>query len=106
MQVKRKGQYCILCPGSDLGVFQVSQRIDEALHALKSDGNCNICVDLSTAPIIDSSVIGTLVKFYREMKSDDGELVIISARNAAIEAMIKMHLDHVIRFVNSVEDLR
>jgi len=105
MQVRRRRDFCILRPGGDLAVFNVAEKLYQNLEILRDEGHNRICVDLNNAPIIDSSVIGTLVRFHQDFKKQSGELIIISEPNRAVEAMIAMQLGKVIRFVNSEADL-
>lgn len=105
MEVRQRGDYCILYPGSDLGVVNIAEKLYENLGLLRDKGHCRICVDLNNAPIIDSSVIGTLVRFHEDLRKNEGELIIISEPNRAVEAMLHMHLGKVIRFVQSEKDL-
>lgn len=105
MNVKKKGQYCILHPNGDSCLLQVSGRIREALDVLHDAGHKRICVDLTKAPIIDSSVIGTLVSYHEKLRNHGGELIIINNPNAALEAFFRMKLDKVLRIINSEDEL-
>ncbi len=105
MNVKKKGQYCILNLNNDSSLLQVSGRIRETLNILHDAGHKKICVDLTKAPIIDSSVIGTLVSYHEVLKNQGGELIIINSPNPALEALFRMQLHKVLRIINSEDEL-
>lgn len=105
MLIRKKGDYHIVCPGNELGLTQVSERLQETFSALRAKGCRRICVDLTQAPVIDSSVIGALVRCSEELRGDSGELVLISAHNPVIEALFRLQLHRLIRFVESEDQL-
>jgi len=105
MEKTEKGKYCILCPGNELAMMNPAEKIGQELNNIYRRGFRFIGVDLSHAPIIDSSVIGALVDFHRNLNKEEGELVVIGDHNVAIEAMMSMQLGKLIRFVKSKEEI-
>ena len=104
-KIRKKGEYCILCPGSELSMIEDAGRILENMQTLHAAGNKKICVDLTMSPVINSSVIGALIAFNNEMEKSGGELVILNARNVALETMVRSHINRVIRFIRDEDEL-
>lgn len=105
MKVLSRGKYKIVCPGNDLGMIHVSEKISETIDLLRAQGHKKIGLDLQESPVIDSSVIGTVVLMHQRLSNDGGELVVITKRNRAVEAMFQMQLGKIIRIVESIDQL-
>ena len=99
------GKYCIIFPGNDLGMMDMAEKLGRTLENLIEQGNKHICVDLNKAPVIDSRVIGALVDYHKKLSQENGELVVISKHNMAIEAMMSMRLGRIMRFVETKQEL-
>lgn len=105
MSLRNKGNYCILCPGGELSMPDDGARLTDDLRTLLNGGKIRICLDLSSSPVINSGVIGAIVSFHDEITRKGGELVILNARNVALESLMRTRVDQVIRFVRSEQEL-
>jgi len=105
MNVRRKGDFCIVCPGGELSSPDDAERLAEELKLLFDAGNRRVCVDLSDSPVINSSAIGAIAAFHAEASKKGGEIVVLNARNVALEALLRTNINRIIRFVRSVEEL-
>jgi anti-anti-sigma regulatory factor len=105
VSIRNKGDYCILCPGGELSMSDDGERLIEDLRVLFNSGRRSICIDLSQSPVINSSVIGAIVSFHAEIGKKDGDLVILNARNVALEALMCTNVHRIIRFVRSEDEL-
>lgn len=105
MQILTRGNFRIVRPGCDLGMLQIAEKMSETLDMLRDMGHCKICLDLREAPIIDSSVIGMIVKHHQLCMKQGGELVVLSERNLAVEAMLRMSLGKILRIIETEDDL-
>ena len=106
LPIKKHGKFTILRASRDLTLCSDENRMIEALALLVDDNRVrHLCVDLSRAAVIDSSVIGAIVEYHKRMAASGGELVILSARNMVLEALIRTQIDRVIRFVENEAQL-
>jgi len=106
LPIKKHGKFTILSAGKDLSLCSDEHRMIDALALLVEDNQVRyLCVDLSRAAVIDSSVIGAIVECHKRIAADGGELVILSARNLVLEALIRTQIDRVIRFVENEAQL-
>jgi anti-anti-sigma regulatory factor len=105
VKISRKGKFCVVCPGGDLSMIEDSSRLSEQLATLFESGDRTICIDLMESPVINSSVIGTLLRFHEKAVAEGGEFVVLNARNVALESMLRTRMNQVIRFVRSEEEL-
>lgn len=106
LPIKKHGKFTILRAGRDLTLCSDENRMIDALELLVGDNQVrHLCVDLSRAAVIDSSVIGAIVECHKRLSADGGEMVILSARNLVLEALIRTQIDRVIRFVENEAQL-
>lgn len=100
-----RGVFRIVKPGCDLGMLQVTEKLSDTFDMLRDMGHYKLCLDLREAPIIDSSVIGLIVKHHQLLQGHGGELVVLSERNPAMEAMLRLQLRKLLRIIESESEL-
>lgn len=105
LNTRSKGKYTILHTGKSTAVSCDSERVRGALTELMDRNVKHICVDLSSECIIDSSVIGALVEYHVKLNKTGGDIVILSPRSHVLQALFRMQIDQVIRFVDSESQL-
>jgi anti-anti-sigma factor len=59
-------------------------------------GPVKIKLDLANCPFVDSGCMGAMAQVHKELKSRGGELLIVNANHAVLEAMRRIRLDSII----------
>ena len=105
LPLKKHGKYTILRAGKNLTLCAEEHKMRDALEWLMETNSQNICVDLSDAVVIDSSVIGTIVEFHKKALDNGGEVVIMNPHSIVLEALVHTQINRVIRFVENESQL-
>jgi anti-anti-sigma factor len=105
LPIKKCGKFTVLKTGNDVTLCSDAPRMRAALEVLFENHVLFICVDMSRAAIIDSSVLGAVVEYHNKVAKLGGELVIMNARSLVLEALVRTQLHRVVRFVESESQL-
>ncbi len=99
------------------GIFQVIRIRDELdvvsdltellylVQGYMKQGRRHIAVGFSGMSYIYSGAVAMLIRCHRELKREDGELCIIEPNENIRPILNLLHIDQVLRVLDSVEDL-
>lgn len=104
-RVDTRGKYKILRAGQEMTALSSGEQLRGALDELMHGGCSHLAVDLSRVVVIDSSVISAIVSVHSRISVLGGELVVLSARNRVLEALLRTSINKVVRIVEHEKDL-
>jgi anti-sigma B factor antagonist len=67
----------VLAVAGELDLY-VRPELEKELQAIVARGGRDVIVDLTAAEFLDSSIVGLLLHYLRELRSHGGELVLVS----------------------------
>jgi anti-sigma B factor antagonist len=67
----------VLAVAGELDLY-VRPELEKELQAIVARGGRNLIVDLTAAEFLDSSIVGLLLHYLRELRSHGGDLVLVS----------------------------
>jgi anti-anti-sigma factor len=105
LPIKKAGKYTVLRTGKDVTLCSEAPKMRDALTLLLERNVHFICVDLTRAAIVDSSVLGTIVEFHTKLTRRGGEIAIMNAKSLVLEAFVRTQLNKVLRFVENESQL-
>ena len=105
LPIKKSGKFTILRTGRDVTLCSDAPKMRDALTQLVDQNVHYICVDLSRAALVDSSVLGTIVEFHSSLTRYGGEMVIMNPKSLVLEAFVRTQLNKVLRFVENESQL-
>ena len=104
VKIQKKGDALILSAIGDLSgsdVSKVQRKFDEALQSHRG----TVALDLSETSFIDSHGLGLLIFEWKQLKSLDRELVIVSPSPFVQEIMNNSNMQKIVRTVASIEEI-
>jgi len=78
--------------------------LDEQLHAVVDRAGAFLIVDLSAVPLIDSVVLGVLVRYAKHLRSAGKELMLVSDDPRTVRVIEITGLDHLFNIKRSLAD--
>ena len=105
LPIKKSGKFTILRTGKDVTLCAEAPKMRDALTQLVDHNVHYICVDLSRAAVVDSSVLGTIVEFHARVNRHGGEVVIMNPKSLVLETFVRTQLHKVLRFVENESQL-
>ena len=68
---------CVVALAGEIDLTQAAE-LDDELKSLVDDGTAKIIVDLLEVPFLESSALGVLLKYSRLLRSNGGELTLVT----------------------------
>ena len=78
--------------------------LDEALASLGERGARRVVVDVAAVPLIDSAVLGIMMRHARSLRAEGGELVLISDDPRTLRVIEITGLGYLFRLERSLAD--
>ena len=105
MEFKRKGPYLIVSVGKDLDHHQ-AQQIQKGIYRIQNEGGFrHILFDFEQTEFMDSSGVGMIIGYYKEMSALGGR-VTVSGVHPRIEKLFYVSgLHKIIKTYSKVEDV-
>lgn len=105
LPTRKAGKFIVLRTGKDVTLCSDAPKMRDALTMLVDQNAYFICVDLSRAAIVDSSVLGIIVEFHARLNRRGGEIVIMNPKSLVLETFVRTQLNKVLRFVENESQL-
>ena len=100
---KTKNHAIIELHGSLIGTTY-SQNLKNEIDILLEINLNKIILDMKHITFMDSSGIGIIIKTFKNVKSDKGQLFIVNC-NSSVQNVLKLtKLDHILQIYDSVEE--
>ena len=91
----------VLALGGEVDLH-TAPRLDEELFRLIDLGASRIVVDLTGASFVDSTILGVLLRALKRVRSDGGELVVVSDDRRVLRVFEVTGLDRKLRIERSL----
>ena len=78
-------------------------QIRDALEAQVNDGVDWILLDLEKVPIMDSSVLGTVIAYFLKQREKGGKLALLKAQKAVLGVLVITKLDSLLPVFNDLQ---
>ncbi len=97
MKIEKSGSETIVYPKGRIDISSAGEFKDR-MNSLIAEGNLNICLDLAEVSGIDSSGLGKLLLFQKQLKERGGELSIRNINSDYVKKIFTLvHLYKVIK---------
>jgi anti-sigma B factor antagonist len=96
--IERRRTALIITPRGDISTLQEHDVLDElrrALDAVADDPPASIIVDLDNAPYFGSSMLGALIKLWRNVAAGPGRMILCNISEAELDILRVTRLDAV-----------
>ena len=96
MEIQKNEGMATVIPGEKIDLSNSGQLKTQFLQ-LVEDGHTQIVLDFKRVKMIDSSGLGKILLFQKELRERDGKLKIVNITSEYVDKMFRMiHLDEVI----------
>lgn len=104
-EIGKRGIFQVIRIQDELNVVSDLTELGYLVQGYIKQGKRHIAVGFSGMSYIYSGAVAVLIRCHRELKEDDGELCIIEPNEHIRPILNLLHIDQVLRVLDSVEDL-
>jgi len=105
LTIEKKGKHIFLRATHDFSLPGTAKILSEKINSLLSCGEKCIVIDLTHAAIINSAVIGAIIECHKEATCKKAEVIVLTTHNRAIETLLRIHIDEVVRIIENESQL-